>query len=101
MKKKIAKKIKNLFYRPFYMFVICLIFLVFNLLIDGTLFQIFHLGRDLKVIQNRTEDLQEKNKIIKRKILRSSDPDFIEEEARERLDFSEEGDLIFIFPESI
>ena len=100
MKKKISK-IKNLFHRPFSIFVICMVFLVFNLLIDGTLFQIFHLGRDLRVIQNRTEDLQEKNKIIKRKILRSSDPDFIEEEARERLDFSEEGDLIFIFPESI
>ena len=101
MKKVFVKKIRNFFHRPFYVLVICSVFLVFNLLIDGTLFQIFSLGRDLRIIQNRTQDLQEKNKMINRKILRSSDPDFIEEEARERLDFSEEGDLIFIFPESI
>lgn len=101
MKKAFAAKIKNLFYRPFYTLIICLIFLIFNLLIDGTLFQIFHLGRDLRILKNRTQDLQEKNKMIKKKISRSSDPDFIEEEARERLDFSGEGDLIFIFPDSI
>ena len=101
MRKVFAKKIRNFFHRPLYVLIICAVFLAFNLLIDGTLFQIFHLGRDLKIIQNRTRHLQEKNEVIKRKILRSSDPDFIEEEARERLDFSEKGDLIFIFPESI
>ena len=101
MKKTITKKIKNFFYKPFYTLVVCLVFLVFNLVIDGTLFQIFHLGRDLRILKNRTQDLQEKNKIIKEKISHSSDPDFIEEEARERLDFAGEGDLIFIFPDGI
>lgn len=101
MKKKLTKKIKNLFYRPFYMLIICLVFLIFNLVIDGTLFQVFSLNRDLKIVKNRIDHLQEKNQAIERKIQKFSDPDFIEKEARERLDFSEEGDLIFIFPESI
>ena len=83
------------------MLMICAVFLIFNLLIDGTLFQVFYLGRDLKVMKNRIHHFEEKNSDLKKQISRFADPEFIEKEARERLDFAEEGDLIFIFPEDI
>ena len=98
---KIGETIKIFFQRPFHILLICAVFLIFNLFIDGTLLHIFRLGRDLRIIQNRTHHLQEKNKEVKARITRFSDPDFIEEEARERLDFAGEEDIIFIFPEDI
>lgn len=68
---------------------------------DGTLFQVFRLNRDLRVLKNRVEYLENKNQFVKEKIKKSNNPGFIEKEARERLDFAKENDLIFIFPMDI
>ena len=99
--KKIEKLFQLFFKRTFYVFVFCMIFLFFNLIVDGTLFQIFHLNRDVRILKNRIELFDNKNKFIIKKIKNASNPQFIEKEARERLDFVHEGDLIFVFPEEI
>ena len=99
------KSIKNLvlkvLYRPYIAFLFCLGFLFLNLVIDGTVFRIFKLNQSLKVLQNRTSELEKKQAEIERKIKKASDPAFIEEEARKRLDYTSEGDLIFIFPDKL
>ena len=68
---------------------------------EGDLLQVFRLNRDLIVLRNRVKLLENKNHLIKEKIKKSSDPEIIEQEARERLDFANESDLIFIFPQDI
>lgn len=88
-------------YRPYFIFLIGLGFLFINLILDGTLFRIFRLNQDLQIVRNRIEYIEKKNKDIEYKIKKSSDPDFVEKEIRERLDYTNEGDLIFIFPENI
>ena len=95
------KLLQGFFYRPFYVFVLCCIFLLVNLVFDGTLFHVFRLNRDLRVVRNRVSHLERKTHFVKEKIRKSNDPGVIEEEARERLDFANEHDLIFIFPEDI
>ena len=95
------KKIRSFFYRPLYVFILCCLFLLVNLVFDGTLFQVFRLNRDLRVLKNRVRHLEDKNHFVKEKIRKSSDPGVIEKEARERLDFANEHDLIFIFPKDI
>lgn len=99
------KRIKNLIvkilYRPYFTFLLCLLFLFINLIADGTLFRVFRLSRDLKVVQNRIDHIDKKNQEIENKIQKASDPDFVEKEIRERLDYTNEGDLIFIFPEEL
>ena len=99
--KKIKKFITQFLYRPYLVFLFCLGFLFLNLVVDGTVFQVFRFSRDLRVVQNRIKHLEVKNRELKAKIEKANDPDFIEKELRERLDYTEEGDLIFLFPENL
>ena len=88
-------------YRPYFIFLFCLLFLLVNLVLDGTLLRVFRLSQDLRIVRNRIEFLEKKNQDIENKIKKASDPDFVEKELRQRLDYAGEGDLIFIFPENI
>ncbi len=98
---KIKLLIVKALYRPYFAGLLCLLFLLVNLIFDGTLFRVFRLNRDLRLIRYRIEYMAGKNLDLKNKIKRASDPDFVEKEARQRLDYANEGDLIFIFPENI
>ena len=93
--------IKTALGRPLLIGFFCLLFLAWNLLADKTMLQIFRLSRDLNIARNRIELFQKKSERLKKEIKKSSDPEFVENEARERLDFAGEGDLIFIFPDRI
>jgi len=81
--------------------IACLIFLSINLILDKTLIQIFQMSRDLSIVRNRIKDIEQKNQKLKLRIQQASDPNFIESEVRDKLDFTNEGDLIFIFPDHI
>ena len=72
-----------------------------NFIVDKTLFRVLLMSRDLKIVQNRIQHIEEKNTEIKQKIKKAKEPDFIEKELRDRLDYTEEGDLIFLFPEKL
>ncbi|MBC6415433.1 MAG: septum formation initiator family protein [Bdellovibrionales bacterium] len=95
------KALIGILYKPYLTFLLCLVFLTINLIFRGTLFQVFKLNQDLKIVKNRIVFLEKQNKKIKEKIKLSQDLDFIEKELRDRLDYTEEDDLIFIFPEKI
>ncbi len=95
------KFIKQILYKPSRILILCLIFLSINLIIDKTFIQIFQMNRDLSIVRNRIKDIEQKNKKIEESIKKASDPNFIESEVREKLDFANEGDLIFIFPDNI
>ena len=99
--KKIKKFIFQSLHQPYFAFLLCLLFLFINLVLDGTLFRVFRLNRDLQVVKNRIRHIEEKNQQLEDKIQKASQPDFIEKELRQRLDYTNEGDLIFIFPENI
>ena len=99
--KKIKNFIVKILYEPYLTFLLCLLFLFINLVLDGTLFRVFLLNRDLRVVRNHIEHIEKKNQDVENKIKETSDPDFVEKELRQRLDYTSEGDLIFIFPENI
>lgn len=101
MMKKIKDFLFQILYKPFTVFILCFLFLLVNVILDSTLFQIFGLNQDLRVIQNRINYIKEKNLKIKKRIKKSSNPDFVEKEARERLDYAGEEDLIFLFPDNL
>ncbi|MCY4322012.1 MAG: septum formation initiator family protein [Bdellovibrionaceae bacterium] len=99
--KKIKKLITQFLYQPYLVFLFCLVFLFINLFVDKTMFQVFHSMRNLQIVQNRIKHLEDKNEELKEKIKKANNPDFIEKELRKRLDYAEEGDLIFLFPENL
>lgn len=99
--KQLQKKIVSFLYQPYFVFLFCLVFLSLNLVFNGTLFRIFRLSQDLKIVQNRIQHTQKQTEELKIKIKQAEKPEFIKKELRERLDYTEEGDLIFLFPEKI
>ena len=97
----IKKFIAKALYRPYIAFLLCAVFLSVNLIFDGTLFRVFRMSRDLRIVKNRIHLMETKRENLKRKILKANDPDFVERELRQKWDYASPGDLIFIFPENI
>ncbi|MGI9548937.1 MAG: FtsB family cell division protein [Bdellovibrionales bacterium] len=95
------KFIKKLLHKPYHILIFCLAFLLITSVLDQTFMQIFEMNRDLSIVRNRIKSAKEKNKKIQESIKKTSDPNFIESEVREKLDFTNEGDLIFIFPDNL
>lgn len=77
----------------------CLVLILFNIVFDGTLFQIRKLYLQQKSLDQQTLEIQTKNKILIEKMEKLSDPKHLEKEVRNRFDLANQGDLIFIFPE--
>ena len=99
--RQIKKIIAKILDKPSWALLVCLVFLFLNLVADGTLFRVFRLNQDLRIVQNRIKYLNTKNQDLKNKIKKAADPSFVEKEVRQRLDYANEEDLIFIFPEKI
>ena len=78
---------------------ICLSLVVLNLVIDGSLFRLWSLHRDLGSIQANIQSLGTQNEKLKVQLAKARDPAFLEREARDRFDLVSEGDLVFVFSE--
>ena len=98
---KIRAFLSKILYHPDRILLLCLVFLFFNLIADKTLLRLVSMKRSLKAVENRSQSIEKDNTEIQQKIKKAKDPDFIEKELRERLDYTEDGDLIFLFPEKL
>ena len=85
--------------RPDRVFIICCLVILYSVVFDGTLFQIRKFYLSGKSLDQKTLEIQTKNKILLDKMEKLSDPRYLEKEVRNRFDLAGEGDLIFIFPE--
>ena len=99
MKWNLLKFIGQWIQKPDRVLVVCLILILFNVVVDGTLFQIRKLYLNKKTLDNRIQTIQTKNQILVEKLHQLSDPKHLEQEVRNRFDLAGQGDLIFIFPE--
>lgn len=91
--------INNLLQAPQKVIWICLIFVILNLVLDGSLFRLWSLNRDMVATQAGILSLQTKNTELKARLKRAKEPSFLEREARDRFDLVSEGDLVFVFSE--
>ena len=96
-KRAVAKAL----YRPYIVFLLCLLFLSVNLIFDGALFRVFRMSRDLRIMRNRIQFMEARHESLKDKIQKADDPEAVERELRQKWDYAGPEDLIFIFPESI
>ncbi|MBN8535997.1 MAG: septum formation initiator family protein [Deltaproteobacteria bacterium] len=91
----LVRKILN---SPRKVLLFSLIFLFINMMSTGNIVKLLNLKNEL----DRLGFVLEKNKLeieqIEQNISKSKDTNFIERQAREKLDLVEEGDLVFIFP---
>ena len=70
-----------------------------SLIFEGTLFQLWSLHKGHGEIQQKIAQLKVESKALGLKIDKTSDPSFLEMEARNQFDLANEGDLIFVFSE--
>ena len=82
---------------PVKVLAICFALAFVNLVLDGSLFQLWGLHRDSYELRENMQRVKADSQKLAMKIKRASDPDFIELEARDRFDLASEGDLIFVF----
>lgn len=89
--------LNDLLHQPVKVVVICCMMAFLNLVIDGTLLNLWSLHRNSsQIVSDITETSIELSK-LDNKINQSSDPQFIEEQAVNRFNMASQGDLIFLF----
>jgi hypothetical protein len=89
----------TLLYQPLKVFILCAVFGSLSLLFNGSLFQLYKLHRDQKIIESQISvakaQVFELNGLLKA----AKDPSFIERQAVDNYDLVNEQDLVFVFAE--
>lgn len=91
--------LNNLLQAPQKVIFLCLVLVILNLIIDGSLLRWWSLTRDYASIQKDIQTLEQQNAKLKVQLQKAKDPAFLEREARDRFDLVSEGDLVFVFSE--
>ena len=97
---KLFTGIHDILHQPKKVFIACLSFALFSLVFQGGFLQLWGLHSDQKRLTSKINKIQQDTDILNAKIERVLDPNFLELEVRNQLDYAEEGDLIFVFSDS-
>ncbi len=92
-------RLRTFLNKPHKVLMVCLFIFVISLFINGALWRVWGLRRDLGTIQNQIDAAQKQSTILDVQIKQAKDPVYIERQARDKLDLVGEHDLIFVFPE--
>ena len=92
-----AYRFRSFLNQPFKVFVFCMAVLVLSLFLNGTVWRIWGLRRDLSTIQQQIISSREQSKHLDLQIKQAKDPSFIERQAKDKLDMVGEQDLVFVF----
>lgn len=87
----------NILGRPTRVLIICLLLVAVNMVFKGGFFELLNLRQNLSKIKIKKVALLKDIEKLEMKIVRASDPDFLELEVLNRFDLAQEGDLIFVF----
>lgn len=79
--------------------MVCVAFLAVSVLLDGVLWRLWGLHRDVERLQSVIASTQNSIGELNRQLHQAKDPVYIEREARDRLDLVSQNDLVFVFPE--
>lgn len=85
-------------HQPFWVFMVCLLLMSTQIIFDGTLWHIYSLSKNRKVLEKRMSAIQTKNHKVENNLKKLSDSSFLEKEAVEEWNLVGKKDLIFIFP---
>ncbi len=97
---RIGQNISDFVQHPIRVFLTCLIFVSAGLLLDGTLIRLWRLNRDSHEIAARISNLQVETMKVDHELRQTRDPNFLELQARDRLDLANKGDLVFVFSDN-
>lgn len=95
----IGKKVSDSLERPARIVVICSLFLLGGIVFDGTLWRLYQVRKHFEALELRLVSESKEIQLLQRQLKQLKDPHFIEKQARERLEFLEKNDLLFVFSE--
>lgn len=93
----LALWIRRTLNHPSRIFIICMIFFCLSALLNGSLFRIWGMHRDLGQVAIQIEETKKATRNLEVQLSQAKDPAFIERQARDKLDMVNEGDLVFVF----
>jgi len=95
--KAFAQWIREVLEKPRTVFVSCVALVFMSLLLNGTFWRLWNLQRDKERKQREMLVTMKETDTLKTQLLQAKDPAFIEHQAKDRLDFAGENDLVFVF----
>lgn len=75
----------------------CLAIFVVSIILNGNLFRLWGLHRDLDRINAEIQQTRSNIASLSGQLKQAKDPSFIERQARDKLDLAGEHDLVFVF----
>jgi len=84
--------------QPRLVLVTCLFLVFSSLLLNGSFWRLWNLHRDKERKYREILTTIKETQTLKMQLLQAKDPDYIEHQAKDRLDFAGENDLVFVFP---
>ncbi len=89
--------IEKLLMSPQIVLIVCSIWMIFHLIVDGTAVKIWKLSQKEAYLTHKIDHLKEKSLNISLEIQKNYMPTHLERIAREHFDMVEDQDLIFLF----
>lgn len=93
----IADTIHRLLMSPRNVLILCFIFALIGTLLDGTLYRLWELNSEKKIMQHKIAETQISIEKLQKQIRMANDPKFIEREAMDRFDLVNKDDIVFVF----
>lgn len=87
----------KLLLQPFKVFLICLVFAIGSLLLNGTFLQLYRLHRDQDVLIEQIVATKLQIIDLDKQLKMAKDPVFIERQALDNYDLINKHDLMFVF----
>ena len=91
--------IEKLLMSPHIILVLCLIWVILHLIVDGTAIKIWKLAQKEADLTENIALLEQKTQDISIEIKKNYMPEYLERLARERFDLVQDQDLVFVFPQ--
>ncbi|OQW47224.1 MAG: hypothetical protein A4S09_15640 [Proteobacteria bacterium SG_bin7] len=82
---------------PIKVFWACIGIIFLILISDGSVFRLWNLHGDQERITKNIAKLERDFQVLDGQYLKVNDPEFLEQQARDRLDLAGEDELIFVF----
>jgi cell division protein FtsB len=79
---------------------LCLGVIFLVLISDGSVFRLWNLHGDQERITDNIAKLERDFQVLDGQYLKVNDPEFLEQQARDRLDLAGEDELIFVFSDN-
>jgi hypothetical protein len=92
-----AARFRHFLNEPFRVLIFSLTLCSLYLLFNGNLLRLWGLHRDVTRLEMGIIESHQKSQLLDLQLIQAKDPLYMERQARDRLDFAGEHDLVFVF----